>query len=100
MIELKVDEFKDCKVTFHISRQDKEDYKRLNAKPFTLKLSDGSEYKLESSCSFPYFYGEKAVKELCVRGDNRSSDYDRISVSISEYLNIFVLVQKYNEKFS
>ena len=98
MIELKVCEFKNGKVTFYISRQDEEDYNRLNDKPFALKLSDGFEYTLKT-CAYPAFYREKEVKEFFVRGDNRSDDYDKIRVSISEYLNIYELVKKYNEEF-
>ena len=98
MIELKVDKFENGNVVFHIEEQDVEDYNRLDDKPFTVKLSDGSEYKLKS-CAYPAFYREKAVKELFVRGENRGCDYDEITVSISEYLNIFELVKKYNEKF-
>ena len=99
MIELKIVEFKNGKVTFYISRQDEEDYERLDDEPFTLKLSDGFEYTLKS-CVYPSFYRGTEVKELFVRGENRSSDYYKIKVSISEYLIVFELVKKYNEKFS
>ena len=99
MIELKIDKFKNGKVSFYISRQDEEDYNRLYDEPFTLKLSDGFEYTLKS-CVFPDFYREKEFKELFVRGENRGGDYCKIIVSMSEYLNIFELVKKYNEKFS
>ena len=98
MIELKIDKFEKGKVTFHISRQDLEDYKRLYDKPFALKLSGGFEYILKT-CVGPSFYRGTEVKELFVRGDDRSSDYYKIKVSISEYLNIYELVNKYNEEF-
>ena len=86
-------------MSFHIERQDKEDYYRLHDKPFALKFSDGFEYTLNTSV-YPYFYRGTELKELFVRGGNRSNDYDSIKVSISEYLNIYELVKKYNEEFS
>ena len=95
MIELKVDFCVNGYVTFHIERQDEEDYKRLYNKPFIVKLSDGSEYELKT-CAYPAFYREKELKQLFVRGENSGCDYDEITVSISEYLNIFELVQRYN----
>ena len=98
MIELKIVKFKDGKVAFYIEGQDLEDYARLHDEPFTLKLSDGFEYKLES-CIYPS-YGGKEVRELFVLcGNNRRSEYDTIRVGVSEYLNIFELVKKYNETF-
>ena len=85
MIELKVDKFEEGKVTFYISRQDKEDYERLCYKPFTLKLSDGFEYILKT-CVYPDFYRGTEVKELFVRGDNRSNDYDKIRLVFQNIL--------------
>lgn len=96
MIELTVDEFKNRRVTFHISKQEAEDYKRLKQKPFLLELSDGFEYTLKT-CMYPSFYKED--KELFVRGENEKMDCRILEVSLSEYLIIFELVKKYNEKF-
>ena len=96
MIELKVDKFENGKVTFYISRQDKEDYDRLHYKPFTFKLSDGFNYNLESE-GFMNFYPE--IHTFCVRGLMKDRDYIRQEVSFSEYLIIYELVNKYNEVF-
>ena len=95
MIELKIDKFEKGKVTFYISRQDEEDYDRLHDKPFTLKLSKRF-YHLKSRGFigfYPKFY------TFFIRGNCKDRDYRRITVRISEYLNIFELIKKYNETF-
>ena len=94
MIELKVDEFKDCKVTFHISRQDKEDYEILS-KSCSFEIN-GTKFFIVSS-ALPTFFIEE--KYFFVRGIFKEKDYERIEVSMSEYLIIYELVKKYNEKF-
>ena len=95
MIKLKVDKFEKGKVTFHISRQDLEDYEKL-IRVFSTKLSDGFSYYLES-CGFIGFYPE--LHTFCVRGFNKERDFERIEVAFSEYLIIYELVNKYNEEF-
>ena len=95
MIELKVDEFENGNVSFHIERQDKEDYDRLQEQ-FCLFEINGVKFIIVSGC-YPTFYSDD--KLFFVRGTIREEDYKRIRVSISEYLNIFELVKKYNEKF-
>ena len=101
MIELKIDKFEKGKVVFHIERQDEEDYDRLsdrlNDKPVAFKLSDGFNYYLESR-GFIEFYPN--THTFYVRGTIRELDYTRIEVSIAEYLIIYELINKYNEKFS
>ena len=96
MIELKVDKFENGKVTFYISRQDKEDYDRLHYKPFTFKLSDGFNYNLESKCFIEFCPN---IHTFYVRGSYKAEDYSRIEVAFSEYLIIYELVNKYNEEF-
>lgn len=93
MIELKVDKFENGKVTFYISRQDEEDYKRLRS-VFSITLSDGFNYCLESE-GFMDFY--PAIHTFCVRGVYKDRDYIRKEVDFSEYLIIYELVKKYNE---
>ena len=92
MIELKIDKFKNGKVTFHISRQDKEDYARLGYKPFCLTLSDGKKYWLFASCCPDYFNGQ-----LFVRGKDSSKDNRKIIVKFTEFLKIFELLKEYNK---
>ena len=94
MIELKVDEFKDGKVYFHIERQDKEDYERLS-KSCSFEIN-GTKFFIVSS-ALPTFFIEE--KYFFVRGIFKEKDYERIEVSMSEYLIIYELVKKYNEKF-
>ena len=97
MIELKVDKFEKGKVTFHISRQDEEDYERLSDIPVAFKLSGGFNYYLESK-GFIEFYPN--IHTFYVRGNYKEKDFKRIKVAFSEYLIIYELVNKYNEKFS
>ena len=94
MIELKIDEFKNGKVTFHISRQDKEDYKRLSYNPFYLTLSDGKEYGLNSMNYPTYHNGEKY---FFVRGTNSEMDNTKMIVEFAEFLKIFELLKEYNK---
>ena len=96
MIELKVDKFFDGKVTFHIERQDLEDYDRLSKPSCSFEIN-GVNFLIVSG-AYPSFYPED--KQFFVRGNIKAEDYRRIRVSISEYLIIFELVKKYNEKFS
>ena len=96
MIELKVDDFLEGKVAFYIERQDKEDYDRLQEQDCSFEIN-GVKFLIRSG-GYPSFYSED--KQFFVRGTIRELDYTRIEVSISEYLNIFELVKKYNEKFS
>ena len=96
MIELKVDEFEKGKVSFHISRQDKEDYDRLQ-KQFCSFEINGIKFLIISG-SYPSFYSDD--KQFFVRGDFKENDYDIMEVSIAEYLIVFELIKKYNEKFS
>ena len=96
MIELKVDEFEDGYVTFHISRQDKEDYKRLNSNMRTFEIN-GTDFNI-LKFNYPAFYIED--RNFFVRGNFKERDFERIKVAFSEYLIIFELVKKYNEKFS
>ena len=96
MIELKIDEFENGMVSFHISRQDKEDYDRLQKQSCLFEIS-GVKFFIVSG-SYPSFYSDE--KQFFVRGDFKENDYDIMEVSISEYLIIFELVKKYNEKFS
>ena len=95
MIELKVDDFLEGKVSFHIERQDEEDYKRLSQQYFPFEIN-GTNFVIVSG-AYPSFYSED--KHFFVRGNIKEEDYRRIRVSIAEYLNIFELVKKYNEKF-
>lgn len=92
MIELKIDKFEKGKVTFHISRQDAEDYQRLRCKPFILKLSDGKEYWLFSSCCPGYLN-----RDFFVRGKDSSMDNTKMIVEFTEFLKIFELLKEYNE---
>ena len=96
MIELKIDEFEDGYVTFHISRQDKEDYKRLNTKMRTFEIN-GTNFNI-LKYNYPDFYIKD--RSFFVRGNCKEEDFRRIEVSISEYLIIVELIKKYNEKFS
>lgn len=93
MIELKVDKFEDGKVTFHIERQDKEDYDRLRS-VFSIKLSDGFTYCLNSEGFMDFYPG---IHTFCVRGVFKDRDYIRKEVEFSEYLIIYELVKEYNE---
>ena len=93
MIELKVDKFENGRVFFYIERQDEEDYDRLSKQYFSFEISG---VKIISG-GYPNFYSDD--KEFFVRGTIRELDYTRIEVSISEYLIIYELVKKYNEKF-
>ena len=92
MIELKIDEFKGGVVIFHISRQDKEDYEKLEYKPFSLTFSDGKKYVLKSvSCP------ECVNRDFFVRGCNSSKDNTKMIVKFTEFLKIFELVKEYNK---
>ena len=93
MIELKIDKFKNGKVIFHISWQDKEDYERLKVAPFSLTLSDGKEYCLCSNCYPAYNNGDKY---FFVRGWDSSMDNTKIMVTFADFLKIFELVKEYN----
>ena len=93
MIELKIDEFKNGKVTFHISRQDKEDYEKLYNKTFKVKFQDGKEYWLCSGYH-PAFYKEE--KEFFVRGRDKTRDNQKMIVEFTDFLKIFELVKEYN----
>ena len=93
MIELKVDFCVNGYVTFHIERQDEEDYVRLDDKPFTLKLSEGF-YHLKSRGFIGF---NTKIYTFFVRGNCKDKEYRRIVVSISNYLIIYKLVKKYNE---
>ena len=95
MIELKIDDFRDGNVTFHISRQDKEDYDRLECGSFRLTLSDGKEYRLLSSCGPCYLNGEENC--FFVRGWDMARDNQKTIVEFTEFLKIFELVKAYNE---
>ena len=95
MIELKVDEFENGYVTFHIEKQDLEDDLRLSKQYFSFEIN-GVNFFIVSG-AYPIFYSED--KYFFVRGTIREEDSRRIEVSMSEYLNIFELVKKYNEKF-
>ena len=90
MIELKVDSCVNGMVSFHISRQDKEDYDRLNV----IGGRRYGKYRLISAN-----YPEVRERNFFVRGDYKEKDTERIKVAFSEYLIIFELVKKYNEKF-
>ena len=94
MIELKIDKFIGGKVSFHISRQDKEDYEKLRCKPFNLTLSDGKKYQLYSSYFPNYYYGDKC---FFVRGRESHKDNTKIIVPFTVFLKIFELVKEYNE---
>ena len=91
MIELKIDDFRDGKVTFHISHQDEEDYKRLRNEPFYLKFSDGRYY-----CLFSSYYPDYCIGELFVRGKDSSMDNKKIVVTFTDFLRIFELLKEYN----
>ena len=93
MIELKVDDFLEGNVSFHIERQDKEDYKRLINNYCLFEIS-GVKFLIRSG-AFPGFYSEE--KQFFVRGTMREEDYTIIRVSLSEYLIIYELIKKYNE---
>ena len=94
MIELNIDEFRDGVVTFHISRQDKEDYEKLRGKPFPLILSDGKEYGLYSGY-FPAYRHQEEI--LFVRGEDSSMDNTKMIVEFTEFLKIFELLKEYNK---
>ena len=99
-----------------IQEADKRDLQLLNGVFEVLKIS--TNYRLTSrsfqhsdtiveingikffivSGAYPSFYSED--KQFFVRGELKAEDYRRIKVSFSEYLIIFELVKKYNEKFS
>ena len=96
MIELTVDEFKEGKVTFHISRQDVEDYKRLDHNPFSLILSDGKYYHL-NSINYPDY--NNVNKYFFVRGWDSSMDNMKIMVEFTDFLKIFELLKEYNKYF-
>ena len=92
MIELKIDEFKNGIVTFHISRQEEEDYERLDHKLFTLKFPDGKEYWLSSVYS-PCYYN----REFFVRGNDKTRDNQKMIAEFTEFLKIFELLKEYNK---
>ena len=94
MIELKIDEFKEGKVIFHISRQDEEDYEKLRYKPFLLTLSDGKVYGLFSD-RFPQYY--ERHRRFFVRGREGSENEKEITVKLTDYLNIIELLQFYHK---
>ena len=94
MIELKIDKFIDGVVTFHISRQDKEDYEKLKVAPFPLTLSDGKEYRLCSDYAPAYYNGEKC---FFVRGTNSEIDNTKMIVTFTDFLKIFELLKEYNK---
>ena len=95
MIELKVDEFKDGYVTFHISRQDKEDYKILKEERYVC-LDNGKIYSLQSYSHPDIVEG----KRLFVRGSYNEVDERLLVTSLDDYLNICECVKKYNESKS
>ena len=95
MIELKIDDFRNGKVTFHISRQDEEDYDKLRGVFVPLTLSDGKKYWLYSGYSPNYFYGEENC--FFVRGFDSTRDNQKIMVEFTEFLKIFELLKEYNK---
>ena len=87
MIELKVDEFKDGKVYFHIERQDKEDYERLNV----VGGRRYGKYRLFSN-GYPEVRGEN----FFVRGRDQRKNYLRCCVDFYDYLDICDSIKSYN----
>ena len=94
MIELKVDEFENGKVVFHISRQDEEDYKILRFEK-QIKLDSGDFYYLQS-------VGCPEIRNkfhFLVRGSMFSYDEICLSTSLNNYLMLFECIKKYNKEF-
>ena len=96
MIELKIDEFRDGKVTFHISHQDEEDYEKLRNAPFLFPISDGKVYGLFSD-RYPQYY--ERHRRFFVRGREGSENEKEITVNLTDYLNIIELLQFYHKTY-
>ena len=87
MIELKIDKFKDGFVTFHISRQDEEDYEKLN----DVGGRRCGKYRLIS-----HIYPEIRGRNFFVRGQDKSLNETICCVKFDEYLDIYESIKAYN----
>ena len=87
MIELKIDEFKNGKVTFHISRQDNFLLPEEGVKcgRFIIKKDCHPEARLKYNIFF-------------IRGSARSLDNKEMCVSINDYIDIFSSISIFNNK--
>ena len=86
MIELKIDEFKNGKVEFHISKQD--DFilpeEGVKCGRFTIKKECNPEVRLFNNIFF-------------IRGNCRGLDNEKMCVSINDYIDIFSSISIFNE---
>ena len=87
MIELKVDKFENGYVTFHISRQDKEDYERLRGG----RIIRYGKYRLLSNG-----YPEVRGWDFFVRGRDQRKNETRCCVDFNDYLDIYESIKAYN----
>lgn len=87
MIELKIDKFEDGKVSFHIERQDEEDYDRLRILGGRLY----GKYRLMSA-SYPEIRG----RDFFVRGWDESLNNVKCCVDFNDYLDIYDSIKAYN----
>ena len=92
MIELKIEDFKDGIVTFHISRQDKDDYEKCNPSPFRIKM-EGKQYFIISQ-KYPCY--QEGLNTFYIRGKNFVKDEQVMSCTIGGYLNLVKLLEMYN----
>ena len=87
MIELKIDKLENGKVFFHISRQDEEDYKRLN-------ILGGRRYG--KYCLMCANHPEVREKNFFVRGNAESLNNMKCCVDFNDYLDIYDSIKAYN----
>ena len=102
MIEITADEFRDGLVTFHISRQDAEDYKYFASD----KVYEFDGEIIEVGCAFlPDYYNYirtengKSVSKFFLRGTNRKSDEINMKATINDYLLLNKFVNFYNKDY-
>ena len=100
MIEITADEFREGLVTFHISRQDKEDYKYFASD----KVYEFEGEIIEVGCEFlPDYYirteNGKSVSKFYLRGTNKKSDEIKMKATIDKYLLLNKFVNFYNKEY-
>lgn len=100
MIEITADEFRDGLVTFHISRQDAEDYKYFASE----KVFEIEGEIIEVGCEFlPDYYirteNGKSVSKFFLRGKDKKQDESKLKATIDDYLLLNKFVNFYNKEY-
>lgn len=101
MIELKTDDFRNEVVTFHISKQDAEDYIYFaSEKVFEI---EGEIIKVCSK-KYPDYYiigseKGKRVSKFFLRGKDKKQDESKLKVTIDDYLLLNKFVNFYNKEY-